>query len=1026
MNQIGVNAREESQSKKRNKEIEVLIQHVTALFKKSFPNPKNIPSQHAFESGWKLFLSSCDKTIGTKKNYRLAFNHAVHILKKYKDNYDWPYSPPSYLVSHKEPQQLRTKSWLNQAWAVNDFYHHWFNNLLHNSTSQLAKEIYRNLLLSLAFHSGHCFDKVILTFHHQLTSDSLILHRWSKHVFCALELTTTQLNTNCRINGEKKTIQTCYLHPITLGLLRLWLKCNKNGWMPPSEKKLCHFLKGEEKQSKNFPNTLKSFCQAAIYTTEHFDNVELSQALVEYRIGKIKSYGIAPDNLARVNQPTVNILNHFEFYVTATNASRQQNNLAAAFKPTCDQHFFTKFKACFYQDKTQTKKLTSNTIRFELNTLLTQHKWSLGEIILLKWFIHKSHSCASSTLKQYHASLTRRWLHLGQDCDFSQIDAESLEHIYETTIDKIEKKHSQEYFAKRLKDLHSFSVFKGYLPEISVHYFHQDITQRHTRAGFIDEALFLALLNHVDQLSDLNNDEKGCLKSLCLISYRCGLRLSELMKLQLKNIELSDIGWINIRDNKYGSNKTASSLRKVPLYPLLLEHEADIIKQHLSQKKLLNKAPASLAFSFGQNPYQPFDTFQVSAFVGNTLKALSGLQHFVFHHLRHSCFSRLQLIFELDNQELSNIPNLCPYSIQQMESIQKVIKGRSLQNGYFAIAALAGHESPEMTFSYYFHFSDLISYLKIKRSEFTLTSKQKTMIGMTTKYQIKDPKHNHLDYLINKLNVMVLLSTVENGVTVNHIHQTVSNNSLTLCYRVLEEYQKGISLKEITHQYHIKQKDLDKWLANAHFIKSLQTNTAIPQSRHFTKAREHLLLPAKLPSNTENQLINKLIVKLRSEYKNNKTILSDMLAYALNNTSVSKSGIYFNDPKKLKIFIETFSFMIPKSSWRAITLYHQNSIVLNEWESALKSIRKRQGKKSKSKSKLAQGAVRLEFISPNEEKLKKQYGYKKYSTHALLYLFHMMGIMMLKNNSMPKNTQQQKTNTIINPPRIRNALVRLV
>ncbi|PLC56095.1 hypothetical protein [Photobacterium carnosum] len=149
-----------------------------------------------------------------------------------------------------------------------------------------------------------------------------------------------------------------------------------------------------------------------------------------------------------------------------------------------------------------------------------------------------------------------------------------------------------------------------------------------------------------------------------------------------------------------------------------------------------------------------------------------------------------------------------------MESIQEVIKGRSLQNGYFAIAVLAGHESPEMTFSYYFHFSDLISYLKIKRAEFTLTTKQKIMIGMTTKYQIKDPKHNHLDYLIKKLNVMVLLSTVKNGVTVDHIHQTVSNNSLTLCYRVLEEYQKGVSLKEITHQYHIKQESTYYYLQN--------------------------------------------------------------------------------------------------------------------------------------------------------------------------------------------------------------------
>ncbi|WP_318502983.1 hypothetical protein [Photobacterium leiognathi] len=141
---------------------------------------------------------------------------------------------------------------------------------------------------------------------------------------------------------------------------------------------------------------------------------------------------------------------------------------------------------------------------------------------------------------------------------------------------------------------------------------------------------------------------------------------------------------------------------------------------------------------------------------------------------------------------------------------------------------------------------------------------------------------------------------------------------------------------------------------------------------------------------------------------------------------MSKSGIYFNDPLKLNTFIQTFLCIVPKSSWRAITHYHQNSRVASEWEDALKGIRNKHGKTSKS-TRPTQGAVRLEYVSPLETNIKNRGRYKKYSTHTLVYLFHMMGIMMLKARttittleSLQKSIREAK-----NQPYRHNALLKL-
>lgn len=70
---------------------------------------------------------------------------------------------------------------------------------------------------------------------------------------------------------------------------------------------------------------------------------------------------------------------------------------------------------------------------------------------------------------------------------------------------------SQKYFTARLKDLHGFAVEHYNFAQISEQYPHSDPTQTHTRAGFIDEALFLALLNTIEASNDFDDADKLCL-----------------------------------------------------------------------------------------------------------------------------------------------------------------------------------------------------------------------------------------------------------------------------------------------------------------------------------------------------------------------------------------------------------------------------------------------------------------------------------------------------------------------------------
>ncbi|WP_406734574.1 tyrosine-type recombinase/integrase [Vibrio scophthalmi] len=880
------------------------------------------------------------------------------------------------------------------AWLVHDFYKQWHEQLLNDAPPYSAEVAYRNLMLSFMFHSGQCLPDVVKAFSDMLLTMQFKLQAWNEQPFIVITINNPSYNTNVIDNDEPFTQFCCYLHPITLGLMRHWKiwQGTQNFAQPKDWNALMSLLTGQPTMM-----TSAQFCSAAVYTCEQHNGVELSQALVEYQIGHNKSYGLPLDNLARLLHPTVARVDDLssDFSVTTTKQS-----VPSVHAPS-QVNAYASIKSCF--KKNGVNELSKAVVIERLNGLLfkLEKEKQTDTLVLVSWFRDKLTSCTVSSVRSYHASLSRNWLYLCSQYPMHRLSSENLESVYLQAIEAQATKKAQKYFASRLKDVHQFAVNHFQYAKVSSQYLHTDPTQSHTRAGFVDEGLFNALMNAIGHITDLNQADKLCLMALCITSYRCGLRLSELRKLRIKDIENSKVGWLQIRDSQYGSNKTASSLRKVPFFPLLLENETEIVKQFYRLKLEQTGEHSNYPFfTIGSELKLPITSLQISALIGGLLKSLSGLDYLVFHHLRHSCLSRMQLILELDD-EVAAFPSLTAYSINQIHKIKHLVFGRSLRNGYDQIAAFAGHESAGMTFQHYFHFSDWIVARKLLNANFNLTQEQTMHLGINSRANIRkqkysDSKNDALSYLSRKLQVIPLSNRIIDGcdpVEYSYM-QDKEVISIPICYQAISLYEQGFQHEDICNRLRIKEQTLSDWIERAKTIKALNvTSAGKVTSRHFSHARSDRLLPAKLKSEHEIVLLNQYIASIKQHYPANRDAFKQIINYVLHHSSVSRSGIYFNSPQELQSFIKTSWLFIPKSHWRAMTHFMNASIQKDEWSLSLKGIRQVVDRRQTRRSKKSYGAVRLELVKPSirlSGKVKEQ----KRSSPTLIYLFHMMGIMM--------------------------------
>ncbi len=992
------------------------------------------PSDISTEPGFNLFdiWTKIENELQFKftnmREYRRSFNYAVRFVENYRKKYGLNESIPSYLITLKSEKQTKNRKWQHAAWAFELQYNQWFNDFIASPPNDLEiDKHFQALVLSFICHSGHCCERLIYEFVHTLGNDMKI-YSVAGSAFVTLRFLHKDWDTNAQdASGDCMTQQQCYLSPLTLGLLSKWRSLNKASWPLPYTLHLIYesLILGFDQSSHLFPQSLKKIAQVSVHIVERLPGIAINQALSEYISGRTKSYSLPENNLARIETHLISDceISAHQHLNTATK-QRVSVQREVYSNSDCDLYYLLKDAL---KRPSKKEKLSSRQLKISLNKITTT-RMSNAQKVLLHWLIHKLNStCKPKTISNYHSILTRRWIYAFEGHDIMQLSHNELTEIYRSMIEKVSSKKNQQSLAARISDLHAFCVAAFGFPALVASINDKGDIPKHVRAGFVDETLFKGLLAHIDAQFDITDDDKNTLKCIAIISYRCGLRISELVKIKLKHIEKSSIAWMQIRTSIIEDNKSAAALRKVPLLPLLMPDECQLVKDVLSRKRIISKSSNNLAFTLGTDPNSPFNRLYVSSFISSTLRALSQIDVFVFHSLRHSCLSRFHLMMEIkDVNEL--LPNIVPFDTEQCEEIIQIVCGASRRNRYYNLADFDGHESPKTCFNSYFHFTDWIVCNKLSQTSMAIGPKENSAFHLLSRDKFNTLQKQHarpitpidcLPFLIKKLGIKPLLPSLKHPIELQAIEKKTTQakrTSLMLSYDILTKYEAGYSIDLLALEFNIDIKIIKKWVDSAKNIQTLKTTRMNPSSRHSSPSS---LLPGKPTSEKELALLNKFISKIRIEYPKNREDMKNMLEHALSHQCTNQSGITFQWPEDLECFLRTFENVVPKNHWRIVTYTMETGALVDEWEIACKNINTRIGKKAKLNGAIGKGYVRLELKHPNEKSIKakqkishakkqeelnslprppakknRRKKITKYSSNALSFLLFMMAIRM--------------------------------
>lgn len=1002
--EIGVEKRLQQRKRHQLK----VVKKAEQLIDKHFPSEASFPASQDFNTRWLQLLEDIEHAYNSNSDLKRAFNHCVGVFNKRAELLGIDLDVPSFIVTQKAEKTIYNQALMQEGAAFHQLYSNWFDKLSQHGHSTNISDAYRSIIISFICYSGCLNHHLVKAISAQLNAQ-LDISTVNNLPFISLEIDEHGYHTNIVKYGKKTTEFTWYLSPLTISCIEHFFTLKRTptnaNWQAPIDNKTIHALiTNDYIGNVPLPNSLEKLVKSAITVIPFLPNMRISQSMLEYSMGRNIAYSLPKANLARLVTSPIKVHPSLNFYSALRNAAPTKIKLA---KPTLPSSKF--FSALSKELKeSNNKKLTSDSLAKKLQKLVSESQLSTAQEVLIEWFIHKLDTCKPSTIRTYHSTLSRKWLYQTESINLNEGDEQDFQDLYTELIELTNDEKAKTQLAARLSDFHAFAVQQFGFPLLLEPIKKGSKYKNHTSAGFIDETLFKALLKTTDKITDLDFNNKLIIKSILIISYRCGLRISEITKLRLIDIENSQEGWLKIRENKFENNKTPSSRRKVPLYILLLEHEKKIITTslNLTRQENINAAETRLAFTIGQDNSKPIDKFLISNFTTTTLRQLSGLDHLVFHHLRHSTISRVQLIFELGDDSV-NYPEIVPYSLKQINKITDTIAGKNLRNKYYAIAAFDGHSSPATCFSNYFHFCDLVLYSNLLKMKLKVTQKQLLNLALGSRRNLSHlAKLNKTDaswsmatflgYTVKKLKFKPIKTpNPKNTTAIQPESDPKPIINIDTCYRILKQMELGIDPIELAFKYHIESDLIDKWHTNATALMAIKTHYNTPRLQ--SKRSSQSLLPSQPSASSELKWLDSIITKVRQQYPHTPQAIQWALAYALNNKSNSKSGIYFSKPEDLERFIATFSFAIPKSKWRVQTLSINHSILKEHWRDAYKGIQALRSKPSSHKGRTGNGAVWLELRHSDEKEIIGRRKQKKYSSNALMFLFHMMGIMMMNN-----------------------------
>lgn len=905
--------------------------------------------QEVFNIMWEKFDNELKKhkSFRNYRSYVHGYNEAIHYCQDYIEDHDINVGFPKYIVVSDRPKSFRTESWFIDGQKILRFYINWIDGLT-NKKQQLVLE---DLMLSLIFHSAVLKAPVLQAILNSVIDGSLNIESVFGLPSVTIIVDNTTYHTNTIIDSKAVHQAQVFLSPLSVRLIDLYQQ------QPKSSRKTndikvndLHTSLRMQRSTSHVPLDmgLIKFLKSSIYVLEDYLGIDIPEHTWYLITGEEHTYSLPRDNWQSI---IYNISHH-----TGMQYDLKPHTLNVSVNKVKKPNHSIAIEIAKLFKRKKDQKVSKTTFTADLEQLyqgLLTDSAPLNELAITGWLLSKTDNCQVSSIQTYSNMITYRWLAVTENVDFYDCSTEDFEGIYNELIELGKTDKAKSTIAAHIDDIHRYMVNSFNIETITPL---SSATRAHHKTGYLSETMFQAVLINAQSLK-VAKDESEAIQLSLILAQRCGLRIGEIVKIRLRDVAQSS-AYLEVRDNKYGNNKTSSALRRVLLNQLLTDSDMLLLKRVVI-RRCQGTGDTLIASQAGR----PYLSGEISRILTDLIKGTTGLAYLTTHHLRHSCLTNFQLMSFLydnssrfDNYEydsLQALKKLLPYDGDKAREILNYIETSIQYKKIYALAGIAGHASPSTTFSSYVHLIDIELGLLLYHTDFMLQPEHSNVLGVprVRKSELKNDPIALNDYFIKKIKLKPLMRPKIKSQLVDLVgvkHKKRKKYAFDEVRQVLNAYTKkgDYTHTELIDIFEIEPHVFDGWLSKAQHLKNhADFQTIHNKPRLFASEKSDQLLPT-LDRFIEDRDIMKIMTnKFRDLYKvGDKDFIDQFVLYTLRNSQYRKNHIGFNDSDILRNYLKILIKMIYKKDIRLkIYNYEQaNSDDLKQWHSIIKSFPKSQ------------------------------------------------------------------------------------
>ena len=856
---------------------------------------------------------------GHQKDYHFALTCLSSVISKYNRQNECHIPPPNTPLRIFEERSHRTRSWCRETAVMTEIFINWSKWLDKQCYTDLPPtEQAFSLAMSLVFHSGVANDEQIIDYLRAVKAERV---QWkSSPAGLWAEFPT---GSNGKSPEEESTTQL-FIDPISCLLSKIitidsvinknWLINLLTTHFPEHNPNYRHSLIDRPHKKPLKTILLHAYavwewrCRSPhVFTATSQKKIRQTPLQAS---SYLRYFNNRPDPVTDL--PGCN-------YKTDRVSSTNKNIIRK-----CNKTFSISLKSILDRCR---KNATSPTERTEKLQKILDTGLQKPEHMITSWFIklsseklNKTDYRKNSTLIRYANTILDRWLSYTSNYDLSDMESDDWE-------DLLEKIHSDIWNYKKEKEfihtIESFALFaedKLKMPPCP-DWLSERSTGYSVNAHLINDYEYYACLSSIINLN-FNENQTAALYLSCVLGYRCALRIGEANKILLNDVIIDgNEVFLWIRRNRFYNNKNRYSKRRIHLSSLLSIDELQYFLNIYKRQSIThaNKKASPLFNTHGALDIL-VDRVWISTTLGKILRAVTGEGKIVFHSLRHSCLNRILWI--LITPELAK--TITDYSEEKIEIIRDTFLGDSTyakKNALYAIAAFAGHQSPQTTCRNYLHTFDMLMGFYSLSGDYFFTD------SFLNKLSVSIPRTAAKIISLTadsseKLPASVCLPIIESHlkITCNTNLTTRKQNDYTLPIDVssynkspiqilgniptiTRKWQAGASFSRISREHGMDVNLVASIINAAKELAELKTQKGTP--RLFSSTDNDRERPVITPTIGREQSVlksaDKTITRLLSAYDKNPNESADCIYILLNNTTTARSEITLDYSPGMKL-----------------------------------------------------------------------------------------------------------------------------